>query len=179
MICKMKPSPVNGLNYVTLLSILIKEFENKFQCFRKKKNLFLYICNSIFSQHKYITCEFSNWMYSVAIRHSTQKSDCVSSLNFTRLIREKYPLFYNQALVTSSLFSSMYVCEQLFSRMKQWKNKISSKVSDEYLENSVRISATSTELDWCINFTRTWSNIPVVLCFCCSLFFCLFVLIKM
>ena len=138
----------------------------------KKKNLFLYICNSIFSQHKYITCEFSNWMYSVAIRHSTQKSDCVSSLNFTRLIREKYPLFYNQALVTSSLFSSMYVCEQLFSRMKQWKNKISSKVSDKHLKSSLRIAATAIKWDWGASFPETRAHIPLVFCFVDLFFIC-------
>lgn len=46
--------------------------------------------------------------------------DHVSLLDFsnTYLSREEYPLLHNHALFMSSLFSSMYFCEQLFSRTK-------------------------------------------------------------
>lgn len=41
---------------IASLSILIKEFVNRFQDSKKKKkkkSIFFYICNSIFSGHKY------------------------------------------------------------------------------------------------------------------------------
>lgn len=39
---------------IASLSILIKEFVNRFQdSKKKKKSIFFYICNSIFSGHKY------------------------------------------------------------------------------------------------------------------------------
>lgn len=37
----------------------------------KKSSIFQFICDFIFSQHKYITCEISNWMYRVAIKNLT------------------------------------------------------------------------------------------------------------
>jgi len=64
----------------------------------------------------------------------------------------------------------MYLCEQLFSRMKQRKNEISSKISDKYLENSLSIAATDLES---ISFTKARSNFPLVLWFCCPPFYVL------
>lgn len=55
---------------VAVLSVLIKKFENMFQDWKKKKITFdfLYTFDSNFSQHKFITCKFSNGMYRVVIR---------------------------------------------------------------------------------------------------------------
>ena len=64
-----KHSPVNTEKYAAVLSILMNKFENRFQCFKNKSFFFLYICDSIFSWHKYTTCKFSHGMYRVAIRH--------------------------------------------------------------------------------------------------------------
>jgi len=44
----------------------------------------------------------------------------------------------------------MSIYEQLLSRVKHKKNKISSEISDKCLENSPRIAASSTEPDWSI-----------------------------
>jgi len=41
------------------------------------------------------------------------------------------------------LFVSMYICEQLFSRMKYGSSKISSKIPNKQLENPLRIAATA------------------------------------
>ena len=35
------------------------------------KIIFCYICDSLFSRHKYVTCQFSNGMHRAAIWHST------------------------------------------------------------------------------------------------------------
>jgi len=45
-----KHTSVNAEKYTALLSVLIKEFENRFQDFKKKeKDFFLRICDFIFS----------------------------------------------------------------------------------------------------------------------------------
>jgi len=41
----------------------------------------------------------------------------------------------------------MYICEQLLSRMKHRETKISSRISDENLENSIRIANTDIKSD--------------------------------
>ena len=78
-----------------------------------------------------------------------EKFDHVSLLDFYRsyLPRDKYPLLHNHALFMSSLFGSTYICEQLFVRMKHINSKIRTKISDEHLENSLRIVTTSIKPD--------------------------------
>jgi len=69
-------------------------------------------------------------MYEVAVRRATQQCEHVSLPDFYEPSRTgvKYPLLHNHALFMSLLFGSMH-CEQLFSRMKHRKSKIS-KISD-------------------------------------------------
>lgn len=77
-----------------------------------------------------------------------EKFGHVSSPEFlkTYLNREKYPSLHNHTS-SISFFGTMYICEQLFSRMKHKKSNISSKISTEHLDNSLRIATTFTELD--------------------------------
>ena len=169
-----KHRPVNSKKYATLLSGLIKEFGNRKTCSQKNHHFFfLYICDSIFSWHKYITCTFSNEVCRVAVSHSGQRFDLVSLLDFDKvcLNREKYPMLHNHALFTSLLFDSMCTCEQLFSRVNHRKNNISSKFSDEHRENSLTTAATSIEPDTDACFIKIRPNISLVLWLCCSLFF--------
>jgi len=103
-----------------------------------------------------MTCKFSNGTYRVAIRYSTQKSDHVSLLGFYKpcCSGEKYPSLHSLDLFMSPLFDSTYVCEQLFSRMKHRKSRISSKISDKHFENSVRIATTAIKPNSFISFTN-------------------------
>jgi len=96
-------------------------------------------------------------MYIVAIRHPTQKIDHVSFLEFYKpyLTREKYSLLHSHALLMSTLFGDMYICEELLSRMKQRNSKISSKIYDEQLQNSLRIAVTAIIPNQCISIIRT------------------------
>ena len=68
------------------------------------------------------------------------------------------------ASIMSLLFGSRYFCEQLFSRMKYRKSKMSSKILDKHLEDLLRIATTSIETDWCVSFTKARSHITLVLC---------------
>lgn len=60
---------------------------------------------------------------------------------------ERFPELRNHALFVASLFGSTYICEQLFSVMKQVKSKARNKISDEHLDNSLRISTSSMKAD--------------------------------
>jgi len=55
------------------------------------------------------------------------------------LIREKYPLLHKHTLFMS-LLPGVYICEQLFSRMK---SKISRRIFDKHLESSLKIATTA------------------------------------
>ena len=45
-----------------------------------------------------------------------------------------------------SLFGSTYICEPLFTKMKHTKSKTRSRLTDCYLENSLRVAASSIAL---------------------------------
>lgn len=56
--------------------------------------------------------------------------------------RTKYPLVFNEVLKICSMFGSSYLCEQGFSLMKYIKNKHRSNLTNEHLEQLMRISTT-------------------------------------
>lgn len=83
--------------------------------------IFWYICNHIFSQHKYVPCPFSNWIHRAATWIQLVK--CVPDI-------ERHPLLYHLTSSTSPLAGSICICKQLFSRMKYTKRKARNKISD-------------------------------------------------
>ena len=96
--------PLDSEKYAATLCVLIQEFENRFQGYKKKKiTIFWYICNSVFSQRK-LTSNFQ-----ITIRHSTEIFAHVSSPDFrnTDLTREKRPSLHNYTLSTSSPFGDL------------------------------------------------------------------------
>lgn len=109
---------MNSKKYAALLSILIREFENRFQDCKKNPNFFWFICDSFSSWHKYMTCKFSNEMHRVAIRYSTEKLDHVSLLDFHKpsFIREKYPSLHSHSLSMSSLLAVRIFVNNCFQR---------------------------------------------------------------
>jgi hypothetical protein len=48
---------------------------------------------------------------------------------------EKFPAIRSHALFMMSLFGSTYVCEQLFSRTKNVKLKVRTRLTEVHLEN--------------------------------------------
>lgn len=129
-----KDNHMNSEKYSALLSILIKEFDNKFQdCW---KNLFFFFCILVTPFSVNInTFRFSDGMYRVLIRCSAQNFYHISLLDFynTYFTRKKYPVLHNHSLFTSLLFGSTHIWEQLFSKMKYRMCKISSEISEEHL----------------------------------------------
>ena len=87
-------------------------------------------------------------MKCIELQSDIQLENLIMSLYLTfirPLTMEKYPSFHHHALFMSSLFGSTYTCEELFSGMKYRKSKVSSKISDEHLENPVRIAYSDNE----------------------------------
>jgi len=151
-----KRSPVNRDKHAALLSVLIKKLENRCQDCRKDHPFFFFFCISTipFSVDINIVPANLQMKYRVAVKHSLK-------------VKLDHVLLHSDALFMSLLSGSMYSCEQLLSRMKHRKSNISSKISDDHLENSLRIASTS--------FTKTRSNIPIkIVSRFCSCFVCLF-----
>lgn len=148
--CLAKYTPVRSERYASFLSILIEEFESRFQDFRENHALFSIFATPFSVDINTIPAIFqmecSELQSDIQLR---EKFNSVSLLDFYKLYlpKDKYPSLHNQAVFMTSLFGSTYICEQLFSRMKYTKSKTRSKISDEHLENSLRIATTSMEPD--------------------------------
>ena len=54
--------------------------------------------------------------------------------------RDKYPCLHCHAVKMASLLGSLYLCEQLFSRMKYTKSSARSALTDEHLQAVLRIA---------------------------------------
>ena len=69
----------------------------------------------------------------------------VSLLDFYKsyVAKEKYPRIHNHSLLMSSLFGSTYICEQVFSRMKNIKCKSRTRITDDNLESSLRVASSA------------------------------------
>ena len=52
----------------------------------------------------------------------------------------KYPSIMNHAKKMASIFGSTYTCEQLFSKMKHCKSQTRSNITDEHLNDSLRLA---------------------------------------
>jgi hypothetical protein len=61
--------------------------------------------------------------------------------------QEKYPGKRKHALFMSSLFGSINICEQLFSRMETINSETRIRVTDEHLDANLRITTTSVKPD--------------------------------
>ena len=59
------------------------------------------------------------------------------------LPKEEYPNVISFAQKMISLFGSTYLCEQLFCRMKYTKSSHRSRITDEHLENCLRMATTN------------------------------------
>jgi len=174
-----KDSPVISEKYAALLSVLKKKFENRFEG-----------CKKIYQ----LTFEtpFSVGINSLPVNFPMECIELQSDIQLKNLILTLYqifrglllqeglwkaseasPLLHSHALFMLVLFGSTHICEKYCQEdytSLHGKSKISSEISDEHLENSLRIATTATEAAWCITVTKTRSYIPLVLCFCYSLF---------
>ena len=57
--------------------------------------------------------------------------------------KEKYPNVIRVALRMKAMFSSTYLCEASFSSMKFIKNKYRNRLTDEHLDNCIRMATTT------------------------------------
>ena len=124
----------------------------------------LFVCACIFSQHKYITWEFSNGMCRVAIKN---------------LIMSLYQTFVRPLLPERNIphFTTMPYVIAFWQYVHLWTTilkgeaqKEKTKASDEHTEISLRIANTAIEPDNHVSFAKTKPCIPLVLWFCCICF---------
>ena len=139
---------MNSEKYAVLLSILIKEFENRLHNSWKKHHFGGIIATPFSVDINTLPANFQ--MECIELQSDIQlklKFDHVSLLDIYKpsLTREKYPSLHNHTLFMPWLFGT---CVNAYPGwMKYTKSKISSKISAEHLESSLRIATTAISAD--------------------------------
>lgn len=60
---------------------------------------------------------------------------------------EKFPKIIDHAMKMASLFGTTYICEQTFSLMKLNKNRLRTRLTDEHLQDVLRLATSSFNPD--------------------------------
>ena len=134
--------------FVEDIEALSHEFENRFKDFdRLKPNLYLYNnpmdvdVETQLPEFQLELCEFLCDPFLLSRQNETQK-------RFWKLVsKDKFPKLKDFALKMQSMFGSKYLCEIIFSTMKLVKSRNRNRMANQTLDNCLRLSATSVDID--------------------------------
>jgi len=164
-----KRRALNSKEYAAALSVVIKEFENRFQD-GWKDNQFMFV--ALFS------VDVSTWpvniqMECVELQSVTQLKNLTLSLyqtSLSLLLPEREILHF--PITSYSCYCFLAVCTFVKNCQGWCTRRVKChRKPDEHLESSLGISTTAIKPRWCICFTKARSNSPPVLWFCSSFFF--------
>jgi len=141
-------------------SCLVKEFGNRFQDCPKNHHCFVLFATP-----------FSVSINTLSAKFQTECLELETKMWLCHFTRPLSAIFYQREIPLTSVsqlihvitFGSVYVGEQLFWRMKHRRSKMSSNISDEHLESSVRITTTAIKPAWsvCFNILLVlWGFLP-------------------
>ena len=126
--------------YSSQLEKLSKEFSQRFKDFRQN-DLSLKIFSNPFAVNVNNVPEEMQ-MEIIELQCNTDlESNFVSkeNLEFYKSLPNSFPKLRENALRIISMFGSTYLCEKFFSSMKNTKNKLRSRLTDENLKASLKI----------------------------------------
>ncbi|CAM1299181.1 GTF2IRD2B (predicted) [Pycnogonum litorale] len=146
---ELKPE---GGRYSTEIEKLTAEFSRRFQEFRANENDFK-IFSMPFSVDP-VTAPTNLQLELIDLQNNMDlKAQCLSKplVGFYKdcVSDESSPNLLHHAMKTVTLFGSTYLCEQFFSKLKYSKSKNRNSISDEHLENTLRIASSRMKPDIC------------------------------
>ena len=128
--------------FVEKLGILGADFTRRIADFEAQKSRFELLSNpftaDVESARSNIQMELIELRCSDTLK---AKYESVGAAEFPRFIPDTMPQLRSQAAQTLSMFGSTYLCEQLFSLMKINKTSHRSRLTDEHLHSTLRISS--------------------------------------
>lgn len=147
---KTRARYVEGNEYANMLSKISEEFRERFHDFKDQSDKF-----DIFSQPFNIQADSAPTELQMELidlqndRNLKPSFRENSVIDFYKLYlpRDKYPNLYLHAIRIASLFGTTYLCEQLFSKMNFTKSKFRSRLTDDHLQDCLRIATSSIRPD--------------------------------
>lgn len=127
---------------------LLDQFNSRFKDFEQLRS---------FKQIFYtpLTCNIAEQLTEYQLELTDLQCDSVlttsgkSGIEFWKLVsQEKYASLHNAVSKLVSAFASTYICEQTFSTLKFIKNDHRSRLSDDNLENLIRVALNKSEIDF-------------------------------
>lgn len=146
--------PSNNQEYIEILSNLRQQFDQRFQDFKSILIVAKFV-NSPFVEidaEDFSACVVKHFggdpaaveMELVDFQNDLSLRTLSTTGNIWPLVpKEKYPIIIQVALRLKAMFSSTYLCEASFSSMKVIKNKYRNRLTDEHLDNCIRMAATT------------------------------------
>lgn len=135
--------------YITALQDLKTQFASRFSDFRKNEinlNLFAHPFNvSVEDAPEEVQMELIELQCNSTLKDKFNLGLIEFYSKYIPI--SDFPKIRDHALKMTSLFGTSYLCEQLFSRMKNVKSKTRTRITDVHLENSLRIATTTIGAD--------------------------------
>lgn len=135
-------------SFVECILQLQQEFAERFKDFRSREQEMMFVTQPFSVKAEdaptELQMELIDLQYNEFIK---RKFNETTLIEFYRkyVPSENFPNLKNHAARLISLFGNTYLCEQLFSRMKQTKSNIRSSITDGHLEQCLRLATTSIE----------------------------------
>jgi hypothetical protein len=129
---------IDTVKYVSAVADLRTNFSNRFTDLKSNEKLM-----NFFSTPFSVTIDVPGNMQMEIIdlqcNSGLKKYTNVGLFHFYSIYTDKntFPAIHSQALKMVSIFASNYLCEHLFSRMKNVKSKSRVRATNTYLENSL------------------------------------------
>ncbi|XP_014781932.1 general transcription factor II-I repeat domain-containing protein 2B [Octopus bimaculoides] len=135
--------------FVNIIQDLRNEFASRFADFSLRANQFKLFVTPFDAEmetvSKYFQIELTDMQCDDILRSKFHSKD-VSLIDFyAKYIfpSGKYTNLVNRAKKIASLFGSTYQCEQIFSKLKQTKNNLRTRLTDNHLDNIFLLASTS------------------------------------
>ena len=126
------------------LSQISKNFESRFGDFRHQQQSFEIFAQpfSFDAQHapQELQLELVDLQSSIHLKADFKDVDVIRF--YKTLPSNIYPAILKHARRIASLFGSTYTCEAFFSKVKYIKNKYRTNLTDDHLQDVLRISST-------------------------------------
>ncbi|CAM5151232.1 unnamed protein product [Eretmochelys imbricata] len=146
----LEMSPEQRENYSKILSDLHGEFSHQFSDFEKTKKTLELVSCPLSLHYKKAPQELQLELIDLQCDSTLKEKYNSEKLEefYASLSETKFPNIRKVTQKILVLFSSTYVCEQIFSLLNYNKSRYRSQLTDQHLSSVLRISTTRMKLDF-------------------------------
>lgn len=135
-------------SFVTEIELLLKSFNSRFSDFAEIRQIaptfytpLTVPIDKVPEQYRMEIIDLQNYLFL--------QNQNVAGADFWKIVPiEKYPQIKTYILRICSYFGSTYICESTFSIMKSLKTDYRNRLSENHLNDFLRISTTNIEIDF-------------------------------